>query len=89
MKKKTNPIAMFVMIAVIGLLIPILNGDFEIGSFFEGLEINQFKDLLDFLNIGLAFLALGGVVIFLFVRAARDDKAYYWDFLKDQNKDEE
>jgi hypothetical protein len=89
MKKKTNPIAMFVMIAVIGLLIPILNGDFEIGSFFEGLEINQFKDLLDILNIGLAFLALGGIVIFLFVRAAKDDKTYYWDFLKDQNKDEE
>ena len=89
MKKKTNPISMFVMIAVIGLLVMFLNGDFSISSFFEGLEINNIEALLDVLNPVLGFLALGGVVIFLFVRAARDDKAYYWDFKKDQNKEDE
>ena len=89
MKKKTNPISMFVMIAVIGLLVMFLNGDLSIGSFFEGLEINNIEALLDVLNPVLAFLALGGVVIFLFVRAARDDKAYYWDFKKDQNKEDD
>ena len=89
MKKKPNPISMFVMIAVIGLLIPFLNGDFEIGSYFEGLEIYNIEAVLDVLNLVLAFLALGGVVIFLFMRAARDDKAYYWDFKKDQKKEDE
>jgi hypothetical protein len=89
MNKKTNPISMFVMIVVIGLVVAYLNGDFEIGSYFEGLEINNTEALLDVVNLVLAFLALGGAVILLFVRAAKDDKAYYWDFKKDQHLDDE
>ncbi len=56
MKKKSDFVSMFVMISVIGLLISVLNGDFEIGSYFEGLEINNLEVLLDTFNIGLGFL---------------------------------
>lgn len=89
MKKKSNPISLFVMIAVIGLLVSFFNGDFKIGPIFEGLEVTSVEVLLNYLNIGLAFLALGGIFVFLIVRAARDDKEYFWDFTADDFREED
>jgi len=77
---------MFFLIAIGGLVISFLNGDFNIGSFFEGLEVGSWEALLDYVNLGLGFLVLAGVFIFFVVRAARDDKDYYWDFEEDQKK---
>jgi len=77
MKKKTNFVSMFVMIPVIGLLISVLNGDFEIGSYFEGLEIYTLEVLLDAFNIGLGFLALVILLIFIFYRLGRQEKDQY------------
>ena len=89
MKKKSPPISLFLMIAVIGLLISFLNNDFSIASILEGLEIDNLEVLLDYLNIGLGFLALAGVFIFWIWRAARDDKEFYWEFNKDKNQEDE
>jgi hypothetical protein len=89
MKKKSPSISMFVMIAVIGLLISFLNGDFAIGPIFEGLEIDSLEVLLDYVNIGLAFLALGGIFVVLIVRAARNEKELFWDFNTDDFREEE
>jgi hypothetical protein len=89
MKKKSNPIPMILMIAVGGLAISFVNGDYNIGSYFEGLDVSNTKVLLDYLNIGLGFLALAGVFIFFMVRAAKDDKEYFWDFDADDFKDNE
>ena len=91
-RKKSAPISMFVMIAVIGLVISVVTGDFNIGSYFEGLDAGTIETLLDTINIGLGFLALGAVFIFFMVRAARKDKdkkEYYWDFDKDQTQNDE
>lgn len=89
MKKKTNPISMFVIIAVVGLAISVVNGDYDIGSFFEGLDVSSTEALLEYINIGLGFLALAGVFIFFFVRAAKGEKEYFWDFNKDDFREDE
>ncbi len=87
MKKKTNFVSMFVMIAVIGLMNWILNSDFEIGSYFEGLEINSVEVMLEYINLGLAFLTFSSLFIFLIVRAGRKDEKLYWDFQADDFKE--
>ena len=89
MKKKSSPISMFVLIAVGGLAISALTSDFNIGSYFEGLDVSNTKVLLDYINLGLGFLVLAGVFIFFFVRAAKDDKEFFWDFTADDFKDNE
>ena len=89
MKKKSPPISMFVLIAVGGLAISFLNGDYDIGSYFEGLDLGNTEVLLDYINLGLGFLVLVGVFIFFFVRSARGEKEYFWDFTADDFKDEE
>ena len=71
MKRKSNPISMFVMIAVIGLVVSFLNGDFQIGSYFEGLEVTDPEVLLEYLSLGMGFLAISSIFIYLIVRAAR------------------
>ena len=87
MKKKSDFVSMFVMISVIGLVISVLNGDFEIGSYFEGLEINSVEVMLEYLNLGLAFLTFSSLFIFLIVRAGRKDEKLYWDFQADDFKE--
>ena len=77
------------MMAVIGMLISVFGGDFEIGRYFEGLDVSNVKVLLDYINLGLGFLVLGGIFIFLIVRAARDDKEYFWDFNADDFREDE
>ncbi len=89
MKKKSNPIPMILMIAVGGLAISLVNGDYNIGSYFEGLDVSNTKVLLDYINIGLGFLVLAGVFIFFMVRIAKDDKEYFWDFTADDFKDDD
>jgi len=89
MKNKSNPIPMILMIAVGGLAISVINQDFNIGSYFEGLDVSNTKVLLDYLNLGLGFLALAGVFIFWIWRATIDDKEFFWDFTADDFKDDE
>ncbi len=89
MKKKSSLIPLFGMIAVIGLTNWVLNSDFEIGSYFEGLEINSVEVMLEYLNLGLAFLTFGSLFIFLIVRAGRKDEKLYWDFQADDFKDDQ
>jgi hypothetical protein len=62
---------MFVMIAIIGMLATFLNSGFEIGSFFQDFETIDLESLLDYLNLGLAFLAFTAILIFVFIRAAK------------------
>jgi len=89
-KKKSAPISMFVMIAVIGLVISAVNGDLgEISAIFEGLDTGTLDTLLDTINLGLGFLTLAGVFIFFFIRATRDKKEYYWDFEKEDIREED
>ncbi|HDD55643.1 MAG: hypothetical protein DRI65_04370 [Chloroflexota bacterium] len=89
MQKKSNPISMIVMMAVIGIIISFLGTDFEIGSYFEGLDVSNVEVLLEYLNLGLGFLALAGVFIFWIWRATRDDKEFYWEFDKEQEQEDE
>ena len=77
MEKKSNLITVFVMIFISGLVISFLNGDFEIGSYFEGLEVNNLEFLLDILNIGLGLLVLVFLLIFILYRSGRKDKNQY------------
>ena len=88
MKKKSPPISLFAGIAVIGLLISFLNGDFEFGSILEGLEVVSLKVLLDELNLILGFVVLGLIFIYWIWRSSRDDKEFYWEFNKEQDQEE-
>ena len=66
--------SMFVMIAVIVLVASFLNGDFEVGSYFEGLETPNLEVLLEYLSMGLAFLVLGGLTLYLILRGSGTKK---------------
>jgi len=89
MKKKPSLIPLLGMIAVIGLVNWVLNSDFEIGSYFEGLEVYSVEVLLEYLSLGLAFLTFGIIFIILIVRAARKDENFYWDFQADDFKEDQ
>ena len=89
MKKKSNPISMIVMMAVIGIIISFFGTDFAIGPILESLEVDSLEVLLDYLNIGLGFLALAGVFIFWIWRSSRDEKEFYWEFDKEQDQEDE
>lgn len=89
MKKKSPPISLFAGIAVIGLLISFINGDFAIGPILEGMEGYSLEVLLDELNLILGFVVLALVFIFWVWRAARDEKEFYWEFDKDQEQEDE
>ena len=80
---------MIVMMAVIGIVISFFGGDFNIGSYFEGLEVRSLEEFLDTINLWLGLLVLAGVFIFFIVRAAKDDKDYIWDFNTDDFREEE
>ncbi len=88
MKKKSNFISIFVMIFIISLVVSFFNGDFEIGSYFEGLEVNNLEILLDYLNIGLAFLVLAGLLVFLIFRTARQEKDQHLSSGRDEDQEE-
>ena len=89
MKKKSPPMSLFVGIAVIGLLISFINGDFAIGPILEGMEGYSLEALLDEINLILGFVALAGVLIYWIWRSTRDDKEFYWEFDKDQDQEDE
>ncbi len=74
MKKKTNFPSMFVMIIIISLVISFLNGDFEFGRYFEGLEVTDLEVLLDTLSLGLGFLAFASLLALLIFRAVNQEK---------------
>ena len=88
MKKKNSLMPLFGMIVFIGLVSTILNSDYEIGAYLEDLAANNLELLLNYLNIGLAFLALGSIFIVLIVRAAKNDKEYFWDFNTDDFRED-
>ena len=88
MKKKSNPISIFVIMAVIGMLISVFGGDFAIAPILESLEIESLEVLLEYLNIGLGFLALAGVFIFWIWHSARDEKEFFWEFDKDEDQED-
>ena len=89
MQKRPNPISMFVMIGIIGLVVSFLTGDFEIGSFIDGLEVDNIEVLLEYLSLGLGFLTMASLFIVLMVRASKGDRNYYWDFEKGDKKEDQ
>jgi len=70
MNKKTNPISLLVMIVVLGLAVSVIGGDFNIGGYFEDLDTDNIEVLLEYLSIGLAFLTLGGLTLYLILRGS-------------------
>ena len=87
MNKKSNPISLFAVIAVVGLLASFLTGNFEIGSYFESLEVTNIEVLLDYLNIGLGFLALGSIVVYFIMRTAWGKEANWLEqVLRDKHE---
>ncbi len=68
------------MIAIIGVAVSSLSGEFEIGSYFEGIEFAETEVLLEYISLGMAFLTLAIIFVYLIVRAANEEKELYWDF---------
>lgn len=87
MKKKFNLGSLITTIALVGVLTSFLSSSFPLKEFIENMSTGELEQLLDTVNLGLAFISLAGVFVFLIARAAKDDKTYFWDFTKDQEKD--
>ena len=87
MKKRSNPISLITMIAVIGVIISFL-GDSGLSGYFEDLEVSSLEVLLDYINLGLGFLVLAAIFIVLIVRAAKEDKEYFWNFKEIEDQEE-
>ena len=88
MKRKSNPISMFALITLIGLVSTFFKGDIEIGGFFENLAGKNLENLLEYLSLGLGFLTFASLFIILIFRASKGDKEYYWDFKSDDLKED-
>ena len=86
MKNKSNIASTVGMIAVFGLVSVFLSSDFQIGSYFEGLEIDSLEVLLEYLSFGLGFLTFSILFIALILQAGKGEKKFYWDFEKDDFK---
>ena len=86
MKNKSSIASTIGMIAVFGLVSVFLSSDFQIGSFFEGLEIDSLEGLLESISFGLGFLTFAILFIALILRAGTGEKEFYWDFEKDDFK---
>ena len=86
MKNKSSIASTIGMIAVFGLVSVFLSSDFQIGSFFEGLEIDSLEGMLEYISFGLGFLTFAILFITLIMRAGKGEKEFYWDFEKDDFK---
>ena len=71
MNKKANPISLIAIIFIIGVISSFITSDFELGALLPNWAANDLETTLDFINLGLGFLALGLVVVFFFFRSAR------------------
>jgi hypothetical protein len=71
MNKKSNLMFYFVLIFFIGAISTILNSDIPFAAVIQNWKNYDIETLLDTLNIGLGFLALGSVVVYFILRAAR------------------
>lgn len=60
-----------------------------IAKFSGGLEVDNIEVLLEYLSLGLGFLTMASLFIVLIIRASKGDKNYYWDFDKDDIKEDE
>ena len=75
MNKKSNLISYFVLILFIGVISTVLNSDIPFGAMIQNWQDYDIETLLDTLNIGLGFLALGSIVVYFILRGARGKEA--------------
>jgi hypothetical protein len=71
MRRKSNLASLVAVIALVGLVSSLLGSDVELRELFKNLESFQIESLLEYLNLGLGFLALVCLLALLFFRAAR------------------
>lgn len=71
MKRNSNLVPYFVIILVIGVISSVVNGNIPLGAMIQNWQDYDIKTLLDTLNIGLGFLAMGSIVVYFILRAAR------------------
>jgi len=70
MNKKPNLVNYFVLILFIGVISTILNGNIPFGAMIQNWQDFDIETLLDTLSLGLGFLALGSIVVYIILRAA-------------------
>ncbi len=63
-----------VFILAFGLISTILNSDIPFGAMIQNWENYDLEVLLEYLNLGLGFLAFGFLFFFLIFRSGRDEK---------------
>jgi hypothetical protein len=73
MKNKFSLSTMFIVIFLVGLVISILNGDFQIGSYIENLGSGEMEIFFEVLSFGLGFLALTAALVILIIRLSRKE----------------
>lgn len=74
MKRKSNPVTLIAIVFIIGVISSFITSDFQFRSLFENGASPDLKTILDYVNLGLMFVVLVLIVIYLFYRSARRDK---------------
>ncbi len=90
MNKKSNLVSYFVIIFFIGVISTILNSDIPFGGMIQNWKNYDIEVLLEYLSIGLGFLAIGSIFIYLIVRAARGKEVSWLEqVLRDKQEDDQ
>ena len=80
----------FVLIFFIGAISTILNSDIPFAAVIQNWKNYDIETLLDTLNIGLGFLALGSIVVYFILRGARGKEASWLEqVLRDKQEDDQ
>ncbi len=74
MRKKSDIGSWLLTIFIIGLISTVFTSDIQFGALFKNLGSNNLETTLEYLNLGLAFLAFAFLFFFIITRLVRQGK---------------
>ena len=69
MKRKNSFVSYMVLIMIIGVISSIVSSDMPFGAMFRNLTASSLEEMLEKISLGLGFIALVGLIGFIFFRS--------------------
>ncbi len=89
MKRKSEISAWILIIFFIGLVSSLVNSDISFGAIIENWGSIEIEAALEYLNLGLAFVAFGVLLFFIISRLSRQEKDKSLKSLPEENRESE
>lgn len=89
MKRKSEISAWILIIFFIGLVSSLVNSDISFGAIIENWGSIEIETTLEYLNLGLAFVAFGSLLFFIISRLGRREKDKSLKSFPEENRESE